>query len=282
MNWMEKLERKWGRYAISDLHKYFALALLLGIVINTVKPELLSYVAFSVPEILHGQIWRLVTWVIYPQSGDVFMIIFLLCLIPMGRHLEHFIGTFRMNVYIFGGIILSALLAIAVYGVTFLIFGQGFPVLLSSYYILLSIFMALAICMPDAMVSIYGIFPVKMKWMLFLYLAELAYELYQYFSMHWVFGVVLGTQIVAALLNLVLFFAFSNIRLSRKQRKRQQEFRQKMNAATPRPGSNITRHKCAICGRTENDDPSLIFRYCTKCTGNKEYCQEHLFTHTHM
>ena len=45
---------------------------------------------------------------------------------------------------------------------------------------------------------------------------------------------------------------------------------------------NGARHKCAVCGRTELDDPNLTFRYCSKCSGNKEYCQDHLFTHKHM
>ncbi|MFQ9748684.1 MAG: hypothetical protein ACLRYY_06955 [Anaerobutyricum soehngenii] len=42
------------------------------------------------------------------------------------------------------------------------------------------------------------------------------------------------------------------------------------------------RHKCAVCGKTELDDPNLEFRYCSKCNGNYEYCNEHLFTHTHV
>ena len=32
----------------------------------------------------------------------------------------------------------------------------------------------------------------------------------------------------------------------------------------------------------ELDDPKLEFRYCSKCNGNYEYCQEHLFTHKHV
>ena len=42
------------------------------------------------------------------------------------------------------------------------------------------------------------------------------------------------------------------------------------------------RHRCAVCGRTELDDPNLEFRYCSKCNGNYEYCQDHLFTHEHV
>jgi hypothetical protein len=45
---------------------------------------------------------------------------------------------------------------------------------------------------------------------------------------------------------------------------------------------NGARHKCAICGRTEQDDDSLEFRFCSKCEGNYEYCQDHLFTHQHI
>ena len=46
--------------------------------------------------------------------------------------------------------------------------------------------------------------------------------------------------------------------------------------------SSVTRHKCAICGKSEKDDPNLEFRFCSKCNGNYEYCSEHLYTHTHV
>ena len=41
-------------------------------------------------------------------------------------------------------------------------------------------------------------------------------------------------------------------------------------------------HKCYVCGITDKDAPNMQFRYCSKCSGNKEYCQDHLFTHKHM
>ena len=41
-------------------------------------------------------------------------------------------------------------------------------------------------------------------------------------------------------------------------------------------------HRCAICGRTQIDNPELEFRYCSKCEGGLEYCQDHLFTHVHV
>ncbi len=41
-------------------------------------------------------------------------------------------------------------------------------------------------------------------------------------------------------------------------------------------------HTCSICGRTSITNPELTFRYCSKCEGNHEYCEEHLFTHVHV
>lgn len=279
MNFMDKLERKWGRYAIFDLHKYFVYAFFIGYVLNYFDIPIMNYLTFSVSDILKGQIWRLVTWVFCCPTDGIFTLLFMLCLIPMGRTLEHFLGVFRMNVYLIGGVLVNIIGGILVYVITSIIFGVGIPIYLSTYYILLSTFMALAICVPDATVNLYFILPIKMKWMLVIYFLELGYELYSYFSAGFLIGCMLGSQIVFALLNLFLFFYLARVRVSRKQKKRQQEFHAQFSQ--PRPGSGITKHKCAICGRTELDDSNLSFRYCSKCTGNKEYCHDHLFTHEH-
>lgn len=83
----------------------------------------------------------------------------------------------------------------------------------------------------------------------------------------------------ASLFNFVVFWITSknHIHMSPKQVKRRQEFRREVKRNT-----GVTKHKCAICGRTELDSPDLEFRFCSKCNGNYEYCQEHLFTHQHV
>lgn len=290
MNWMYKLEQKWGRYAIYDLHKYFVIVYLIGFVLNFVgNGTITNYLSFDAGAIfLHGQVWRLVTWVlcVYHDSG-ILGLIFMLCLMSMGRSLQQVLGVFRMNVYLIGGVLINIVGATLVYFGSWLIIGFPVPVVLSLYYILLSMFMALAICVPEGIVSIYGIFPIKMKWMLLIYFLELLYELYRAYKagaalssgLGIVMMLVLGAQIIFALINLFLFFFLAKIRLNRSQRKRQREFRAKMSEATFY--AKGPRHKCAICGKTEEDDPNLTFRFCSKCTGNKEYCQNHLFTHTH-
>mgnify|MGYP000053749006 FL=1 len=32
----------------------------------------------------------------------------------------------------------------------------------------------------------------------------------------------------------------------------------------------------------DDNDPNLVFRYCSKCEGDYEYCQDHLYTHKHV
>lgn len=100
MNWMNKLERKLGRYAIPNLSRYFVAAIVVGFVINLASPALLSYLEFDAASILHGQIWRLVTWIFVPvTSMDFFGLLFLFCVLMWGSSLESFLGTFRMNVF---------------------------------------------------------------------------------------------------------------------------------------------------------------------------------------
>lgn len=53
-------------------------------------------------------------------------------------------------------------------------------------------------------------------------------------------------------------------------------------SASPKYNAGTMLHKCSICGRTNLTNPELSFRYCSKCEGNHEYCQDHLFTHEHV
>lgn len=81
-----------------------------------------------------------------------------------------------------------------------------------------------------------------------------------------------------SLLNFIIFFLGSNRnRFSPKQARRRTIYQKKVHVAS----QNNTHHRCAICGRTEKDDENLEFRFCSKCKGNYEYCQDHLFTHEH-
>lgn len=285
---MSKFEKKFGRYAIPNLTLILILSYVAGYVIELLGSaagvNLLGYLTLDPYRILHGQIWRLVTWVIVPpESLGIFTVIMLYFYYSLGTTLERTWGTYRYNVYIFSGILFTVVGSFLCMGVVYLMYGSlpteiassyfySGSYAFSTYYINLSIFLAFAATYPDMQVLLMFVIPVKVKWMGILDAVLMLYYVIKG-------GVFTKFAIIASLLNFVLYFyRMHRSRISPKQMHRRAQFEQKSNAGR----AKVTRHKCAICGRTEEDDPSLEFRFCSKCNGNYEYCQYHLFTHEHV
>ena len=78
MNWLDKLERKFGRYAIRNLPLYIVMLYAIGAVLNIMtKGSYYYYVALNPYMILHGQVWRLLGFLIVPPNASLIFIIFL-------------------------------------------------------------------------------------------------------------------------------------------------------------------------------------------------------------
>ncbi len=281
MNFLNKMERKWGRYAIRNLSGVIIATYVIGYILEFFAPAIVQWLTLEPYYILHGQVWRLVTWVLIPPSGlDLFTIIMLFFYYSIGNALEQTWGKFRYNVYIFSGILFTILGAFILYAIIYFTMGVDNVVftsangisLFSTYYINMSIFLAFALSYPDMQVLLYFIIPIRMKWMGLLYGV---FVLYSFIQSNWVGRV----AILASLLNFILFFLSTrNLnRVNPKEIKRKQAYRREVHSA-----QKVTKHKCAICGRTELDGDDLEFRFCSKCDGNYEYCQDHLFTHEHV
>lgn len=288
MNWLNKLERKFGRYAIPNLMYYIIILYGAGFVLNLLNPQFYyQYLSLNAEAILHGQVWRILTFIIQPPSKSLIFVVFALYLYYLiGRQLEMAWGAFRFNLYFFAGMLFHVIAAILAYLLT----GLSLP--LDVWYLNLSLFFAFAALYPDVQFLLFFIIPVKVKWLAWLDGAYFIWAVVQAFLPSYgggVYGIYYKANALAAavsLLNFVIFFLGSrNMKpYSPKQVKRKKEFYKKVQQAR-RPDNvyeNGARHKCAVCGRTELDDPNLEFRYCSKCSGNYEYCQDHLFTHTHV
>ena len=284
MKFIDKLERKFGRFGIPNLTIYMIVCYVIGYALMIVNPGILNWLSLEPAYILRGQVWRLVTWVLYPPSTSGvlwFAIAVLFFYYPIGTSLERTIGTFKYTLYILSGVIFTILGAFILY---FLLGGNVLVGnVFSTYYISLSTFLAYAMCYPDMQVLLMFIIPVKMKWMAIFYVVIVVYEMIQYVMAGAWYLVI---PIVASLLNFIIFY-FGTKDFSRynpKEIHRSNEFRRAMEPqGRMKSGSgSVTKHKCAICGRTELDDPNLEFRFCSRCNGNYEYCQDHLFTHTHV
>lgn len=284
MKFIDKLERKFGRFGIPNLTIYMIVCYVIGYALMIVNPGILNWLSLEPAYILRGQVWRLVTWVLYPPSTSGvlwFAIAVLFFYYPIGTSLERTIGTFKYTLYILSGVIFTILGAFILY---FLLGGNVLVGnVFSTYYISLSTFLAYAMCYPDMQVLLMFIIPVKMKWMAIFYVVIVVYEMIQYIMAGAWYLVI---PIVASLLNFIIFY-FGTKDFSRynpKEVHRRNEFRRAMEPqGRMKSGSgSVTKHKCAICGRTELDDPNLEFRFCSRCNGNYEYCQDHLFTHIHV
>ena len=93
---MSKFERKFGRYAIKNLSLVLIGCYVIGYVIQLLSPQLEAMLTLNPYAILHGQIWRLVTWILIPPSSlDLFTIIMLLFYYSIGTSLEMTWGTYR-------------------------------------------------------------------------------------------------------------------------------------------------------------------------------------------
>ena len=281
---MSKFEKRFGKYAIPNLTLILIVCYIVGYVIEIIKPEAILFLTLDPYRIIHGQIWRIFTWILIPPSSlGIFTIIMLLFYYNIGTTLEKTWGTYRYNVFLFSGMLFTILASFLSMGFEYLVLGgvnmaQASNLFLagslnfSTYYINLSIFIAFAITYPDVQVLLMFVIPVKVKWMGILDVVYLAFMLLTG-------GVFTRFAVAAALLNVGVFYLTTHnmMHLSPKQVKRRTEFRHEVKRS-----QGITKHKCAICGRTEEDDPSLEFRFCSKCNGNYEYCQYHLFTHEHV
>ena len=292
MNLLNKLERKFGKYAIKNLMYYIILLYALGFAILLFRPEIyIDWLSLDAAAILRGQVWRIFTYIIYPPSGSLITILISLYFYyTVGMMLERQWGTFRFNLYFFTGVLLHALAAIIIYLV------WGTVLLMGTYYLNLSMFFAFAALFPNMQLLFMFLIPIKMKWLawidgIYFIVTIVAGFMADYLPMSTIarllkFGIVADkSYAVMALVSLLNFLIYATTfnsvkRMAPKEVYRRKEHEMKMQKAQQM--RNMPRHKCVICGRTEKDDPDLEFRFCSKCEGNYEYCQDHLFTHEHV
>jgi hypothetical protein len=275
MGWIYKLQRKFGKYAIPNLMTYVMIMQAAGFALMWINPAFFyQYLALDAAAIMHGQVWRLFTFLLQPaDSRFLYFLLYMYMYYLLGSTLERVWGSFVFDLYIFIGILGHILAAMVIYWLTGY---NGAPFFYNLSYLYMSLFMGYAAMFPDAQFLLFFIIPIKAKWLAYF---EGAVFLY---------GIVMGsmaTRIVALLsfANFIIFFLSmhgKNIRQAPKAAARKATYQHKMNQAAPRRGN--PRHRCAVCGRTEFDDENLEFRFCSQCDGQYEYCMDHLYTHKHV
>ncbi len=297
MNFLNKLDRKFGKYAIPNLINYLLIGYGIGYVLLLFNPKIYQLLELSPELVMQGQIWRLFTWILtIPQTFNFFIIFMFLFYYWIGHTLENHWGTFRYNMYMLSGYLIMTVGAMLIYWITLLASGGKFGISLtmSTYYINMASFLAFATLFPDVQVYFMMILPVKIKWLAIVDGVYLGYTCLYYVGTYFqragnVSGLVKlqlanvcfseAAAIVLSVLNFLIFFlATRNIKkYSPREMKRRHTYQKQTRQA-----QTIAKHKCAICGRTNETNPELSFRFCSKCEGTYEYCQDHIFTHEHV
>lgn len=260
MSWISWLEARIGFLGIPRLMQMIALLNALVYLLHFFQPTYVFALLLIPERILHGEVWRLVSYIFVPEmllrSGNpalqpLFLFVYLWFLVWMGDALEQAWGAFRVTLYYLLGMIGITIAAF--------FFGGGG---LFAFLLNLSLFFAFATLYPDIQIYVLFVLPLKVKWLAFLSLAPLMLEL------------ILGSlatkaAILVSFLNYFVFFAptmFTNLQTRTETGARRRKFASKL------PADNAL-HRCAVCRRTEKDDPDLEFRV---ASDGEEYCLDHL------
>lgn len=257
MNWIEKLERRFGSWAIPKLALYLIIMQAIGYLLLTG-----GYVGYD-DMILHGssvihrgQWWRLLSFMMIPENDQlIWLLISFYVFYLISNALEEQWGAFRFNLFILTGYLLT---------VTFSIISPGAA--MTNYYFLGSVLLAFATIFPNFEFLLFFILPVKVKW--FGFLAAAFYTLT-------LFSGDIGSRlsVLAAFITYGLFFGkefISNFKSG--QRKKAYVAKREVLEAQPL-------HTCESCGKSDKSDPTLSFRYCSTCS--KCYCEQHISNHDH-
>lgn len=279
MTWIEnKIDRfcrEHPNFGIPNLMLYIAIAnAAIGLIDSFSMSEvtLSSILFFYRPYILQGQIWRIFTFVLLPQSGNLFLLLLSAYFYYwIGSTLEREWGTARFTLFYASGILFNIIFGF--------IFGYA-----DMHYINLSMFFSFAFLFPDMQVLVMFFLPVKMKWLAWIDAILFAWDVVASLISRNFLGALLP---IVAILNFFIFFWGDIIeRINyRKQRFQHQHSAQTINFKKATKSVYQEKgylHKCAVCGKTDTDYPDMEFRYCSKCNGSYCYCEEHINNHAHI
>ena len=290
-NWLNQLERKYGRFGIPNLTNILVGGQILVLAIELFVNQTVSvWLALSRYFLLRGQIWRIITFVFVPLDSNLFFLAVSLYFYYMiGSVLEREWGTAKFNVFYGLGILLNVVVGFLLYAVTAPLYPSHLLPLLttaSMTYVNLSLFFAFATLYPNMQVLLFFIIPIKIKWLAWIDAALFGWSVLS--SLFGVFtsglaalpGVIIP---LVAILNYFIFFWDNFLQLF--GRVKYQTSRQTVNFKKATKQAQQQKgyiHKCAVCGKTDTDYPNEEFRYCSKCNGYYCYCSEHIHNHVHI
>ena len=258
------------RFGIPNLMRVIVIGYVAGYVLMLLTQandaNALSFLTFNLNALLHGEVWRLVTFVFVPAYSSPFaLLISLYFYYWIGSTLERQWGTAKFNLYYISGALLTVLGVV----LASLITGNPYLTAAGTGYVNLSMFFAFAFLFPDTTVLLFFILPVKMKWLAYLDGALFAFDIIKAIGAHNWAGVVLP---IVALLNFAVFIwpevHYLKERAKYQNSRKTVQFRQAQQQQAKQAQQQGYRHKCAVCGRTDTDYQKMHYRSCRISDGS--------------
>ena len=192
--YLNKIERKCRKFAISNLMLYIVLGMAVVWIANLILStnpngniSLYELIYFDRDKILHGEVWRVISFVFMPPSTLFILIpIILYFYWFMGSSLEYKWGAFKFNVFYFTGII----------GCIIAGFIVGYA---TNYYLDLSLFLAFAILFPNEQLLAFFVIPIKAKWLALIDGIVLLYDFIKGSG-------TIRIYIILSIINIIIFF----------------------------------------------------------------------------
>ena len=270
MRLIDRFCYKHPNFGIPHLMRYLTIANVVFWILGMANGVLLSYLRFDAALILRGQIWRLVTFMVYPPSMGLLAFLVFYFYYWMGSTLEQVWGTAQFNIYLLIGWALTVIYGFLVY------FLGGIRISIDAQYLYLSMFFSYAALFPDQTVLLFFFIPIKMK---YLALIDAVYFLAAVFTNPFPVNLLP----IVAVLNFFIFFSGTLLqKIPRKENSSTINFRKASREIRKEEREKLYHHKCAVCGRTDTDYPGLEFRYCSRCAGYHCFCSDHINNHIHF
>jgi len=259
MKLLNRLERKFGDYAIPNLTIYLIALQAFSWALSQARPDFYNLLVLTHVGLMKGEVWRLLTILfIPPRTNLLFLAMILYFFFMIGTMLESQWGTFQYNLYFLIGYLATILVAFIP------------EATVSGVYLIESIFLAFAWLFPEFQILLFFILPVKMKW---LGLAAWIGYLIAFIMGEWP----VRAEVAAGTLNFLIFFHDDLWQWMRTSRRKFKGNMARAQANEPKPPM----HVCAQCGVTDQSDRKMEFRYCPLCTGTPAYCINHIQNHQH-
>ena len=178
MKYIDKFTRRHPRFGIQNLMMH--IVILNGIVYAAevvflgalTDYSILNHLTLDWTKILHGEVWRIVTFLFIPSSGSaVTYVLSILCAVFVGRTLENYWGKCKFTIYIILCVVLTNLAAF--------VSPPIFAFIFNGEIIFMSLLIIYGMQFPNTEFRFMFFLPLTGKHLSILYLALLAVKIVQ-------------------------------------------------------------------------------------------------------